>query len=74
MAEPETALTRGDDLRDVVRRLQNHAHLCVDGQDFEPAQRLIAAAQLINEALNALSEQGTDEEPYEESAHTRAGG
>lgn len=65
--------TRGDDLRDIIGKLQNHAHLCIDGQDFEPAQMIVAAAELINQALGALEALGLDEESLE-SAHTRAGG
>lgn len=67
--------TRGDDLRDIIEKLKNHAHDCLDGQELEPAQMIIAAAQLIVDAESKLAELGVADDPYyEQSAHTRAGG
>jgi hypothetical protein len=66
--------TRADDLRDIIAKLQGHAHDCIDGQEFEAAHAVIVAAESIQAAIGKLEEADTADLPLEPSAQTRAGG
>lgn len=66
--------TRADDLRDIIEKLQGHAHDCIDGQEFEAAHAVIVAAESIQAAIGKLEAADTADLPLEPSASTRAGG
>lgn len=57
-------VTRADDLRALVTKLQEHGHDCVDGgeHEFEAAHHVIAAAENIVAAIDSLYKAGTAED------------
>lgn len=70
------SFTRADSLREINEMLANHAHISIDGHEFDVAGLVVAAAELIQQAVSKLEEWGTADDNYEEAtrARTRAGG
>lgn len=67
--------TRADDLRAIVEKLKNHAHDCIDGEEFEAAHAVVVAAESIQVAIGKLEELETADLPLENiGAQACAGG
>jgi hypothetical protein len=71
----EAEVTRADDLRALIARLQLHGHQCIDSTyEFEAATLLIAAAEGIKQAVEKLEDVGTADDPFEGRAPASAEG
>lgn len=73
-SEADELPTRADDLRELVARLQRHAIVSVENQEFEAAALLIGAAEALNQAKEKLEDAGTADDPFEGIAPLCAGG